>query len=447
MAVATRPRFRFCSEQPNRLNLTSIPMADQDSSHRKIDIALLAIILVVGILLRITPQAFAPGAALQFLAPFHPQPAWTKIGFDEGLYREYVNVLSKGGLGSYPDIVQGYIDVQKDLPGSILPPLRFLYIFAGYLWHSIFGAEALDALHQVASFFSILTLLLATFFAWRVRGPMWAVVIAALMAFAPTQLHMSQHALVDGFFTFWATLALWLFWENLQRPSDWRWLISYVVALALLVLTKENSFFVWIALAALLIANRWLHFGTVTRELAIATVLGPLLGVVALVFLAGGIDIFLKSYQLSVGKNFQLQYAILTGDGPWYRYLIDLMLVSPIVLVLAIGTVFRLNRAMKPELFISIFIAASYLVMCNVKYGMNLRYANMWDFPLRFLAFSEIVWLASFARRFQTTIIAGAVVLLAAIEFHQYLVLAVRYPLYELVTNDLLRALHILKSP
>ena len=422
-------------------------MADQDSSHRKIDIALLAIILAVGILLRITPQAFAPGAALQFLAPFHPQPAWTKIGFDEGLYREYVNALSKGGLGSYPDIVQGYIDVQKDLPGSILPPLRFLYIFAGYLWHSIFGAEALDALHQVASFFSILTLLLATFFAWRVRGPMWAVVIAALMAFAPTQLHMSQHALVDGFFTFWATLALWLFWENLQRPSDWRWLISYIVALALLVLTKENSFFVWIALAALLIANRWLQFGTVTRELAIATVLGPLLGVVALVFLAGGIDIFLKSYQLSVGKNFQLQYAILTGDGPWYRYLIDLMLVSPIVLVLAIGTVFRLNRAMKPELFISIFIAASYLVMCNVKYGMNLRYANMWDFPLRFLAFSEIVWLASFARRFQTTIIAGAVVLLAAIEFHQYIVLAVRYPLYELVTNDLLRALHILKSP
>jgi len=39
---------------------------------------------------------------------------------------------------------------------------------------------------------------------------------------------------------------------------------------------------------------------------------------------------------------------------------------------------------MKPELFMSIFIAASYLLMCNVKHGMNLRYANMWDMPLRF---------------------------------------------------------------
>ena len=420
-------------------------MTETQSRFRRIDIVLLAIIFVVAIFLRITPHAFSPGATLHFLAPFHPQPAWNKIGFDEGLYREYVNALSKDGLGSYPDIVQGYIDVQKKLPGSILPPLRFLYIFTAYLWHSIFGAEALDALYQVAAFFSMLTLALATFFVWRVRGPTWAIAIAAFMGFAPTQLHMSQHALVDGFFTFWATLVLWLFWENLQAPRDWRWLGAYIVALGLLVLTKENSFFVWVALVALLVTNRWLKFGTVTRELVIATFLGPLLGIVVLIFLAGGIDMFIQSYQLSVGKNFQLHYAILTGDGPWYRYLVDLMLVSPIVLVLAFGTIFRLNRTMKPELFLSIFIAASYLVMCNVKYGMNLRYANMWDLPLRFLAFSEIVWLASLVKRFQTQIIVAGVVLLAAFEFHQYFVLAVRYPLYELITHDLLQALSILK--
>jgi 4-amino-4-deoxy-L-arabinose transferase-like glycosyltransferase len=257
---------------------------------------------------------------------------------------------------------------------------------------------------------------------------------------------MSQHALVDGFFTFWATLVLWLFWENLQAPRDWRWLVGYIIALALLVLTKENSFFVWVALVALLITNRWLQFGTVTRELVIATILGPLLGVVVLIFLAGGIDVFVQSYQLSVGKNFQLRYAILTGDGPWHRYLVDLLLVSPIVLILALGTVFRLNRTMKPELFMSIFIAASYLVMCNVKYGMNLRYANMWDMPLRFLAFGEIVWLASFAKRYRTAVIAAAVVLLSAAEFHQYIILGVQYPLYELITHDLLQALQILKS-
>src|SRR5437763_2998390 len=422
-------------------------MSAIEAPSRKIDIVLLAIIFAIGSFLPVTPQAFAPVATLHFLAPLHPQPAWTKIGLDEGLYREYVNALSKGGLGSYPDIVEGYIDVQKKLPGSILPPLRFLYIFTAYTWHSLFGSEALEALYQVAAFFSMLTLALATLFVWRVRGPIWAIAIAALMTVAPTQLHMSQHALVDGFFTFWALLALWLFWENLQAPRDWRWLVGYIIALALLVLTKENSFFVWIALVALLVTNRWLQFGTVTRELAIATLLGPLLGVVLLIFLAGGIDVFIQSYQLSVGKNFQLHYAILTGDGPWYRYLVDLLLVSPIVLILALATIFRLNRAMKPELFMSIFIAGSYVVMCNVKYGMNLRYTNMWDMPLRFLAFSQIVALVSLSKQYRGAIIAVAVALLAAIEFHQYIVLAVRYPLYELITHDLLQALSILKTP
>src|SRR6266853_3600761 len=126
-------------------------MTETQPGLRKIDIILVAIIFALGMFLRLTPQAFSPGARLHPIAFLHPQPAFNKIGFDEGLYREYVNALSNNGLGSYPDIVQGYIDIQKRLPGSILPPLRFLYIFTAYLWHSLFGSEALDALHQVAA--------------------------------------------------------------------------------------------------------------------------------------------------------------------------------------------------------------------------------------------------------------------------------------------------------
>src|SRR4029453_7656191 len=142
-------------------------------------------------------------------------------------------------------------------------------------------------LKNVSALATMLTLLVATIFATRLGDFGFRLGVAGLMAFAPMQLHMSQHALVDGFFTFWATLVLWLLWENLQAPRDWRWLVGYVVALALLVLTKENSFFVWIALIALLITNRWLQFGLVTREFVIATFFGPLPGVVVLIFFAG----------------------------------------------------------------------------------------------------------------------------------------------------------------
>jgi 4-amino-4-deoxy-L-arabinose transferase-like glycosyltransferase len=416
--------------------------------RRKIDLVLLALIVALGIFLRLPPTAFTGSAnplhPLEFL---HPKPKMESVGFDESLYTEYVHKLATLGLSAYPLIVQDYVERQERLQRSILSPLRFLYIYSGYLWLLSFGTDPLLALKSVASLFSVLTLFVSIAFVWRLKGKAWALAIGALMCVAPTQIHMSQHALVDGFFTFWALLCLWLFWENMLAPRDWRWLVAYIVGLALLVLTKENSFFVWIALVALLVANHWLRFGTVTRELVIATVLGPLLGGVILVLLAGGLSQTIHTYHYSLAKNYQLHYAILTGDGPWYRYLVDLLLVSPIVLILAFGTLFRLDREMKPELFMSIFIAASYLVMCNVKYGMNLRYANMWDLPLRFLAFSQIVVMASWAKQYRTVIIAAAVLFLAAIEFHQYIVLAVRYPLYELITHDLLQALQILKSP
>jgi 4-amino-4-deoxy-L-arabinose transferase-like glycosyltransferase len=414
---------------------------------RKPDIVLLALIFAVGIFLRITPHAFSSGASLHSLAQIHPQPAWDQIGFDEGLYREYVDGLSKDGLSSYPDMVQAYIDAQSQMTKPILPPVRFLYIFIGYVWKSVFGTETLESLRQVASLFSILTLALASAFTWRLVGSKSACAVAALMAFAPTQLHMSQHALIDGFFTFWTLLALWLLWENLVEPNDWRRLIGFGISLALLVITKENSFFVWLAIVALIVANRWLQFGTATRPLFLVTVAGPVLGVVILVFLSGGLTSLIETYRLLVTKASTAQYAIITGDGPWHRYLVDLMLVSPLILILAIGAVFSLNRTMKPELYFVIFVAVSYLVMCNVKYGMNLRYANIWDMPLRFLAASCLSGLVAPLSRYRNLIFGAAVALIATFEFHQYIVLAVHHPLYELITHDLLQALRILKTP
>jgi hypothetical protein len=408
----------------------------------------LSLIFCVGVFLRLPPSLFAPSGRLHFAAALHPNPLWTRmeiVGVDENLYREYVNELSEKGLAQYPSIVLHYIEKQVKLPGSILPPVRFLYILTAYIWHSFFHTDALGSLKSVASVFSMMTLLISAAFAWRLRGPTWSLGVTSFMAFAPTQIHMSQHALVDGFFTFWALLTLWMLWENLQAPRNWRWLCGYTASLALLVLTKENSFFVGLAILGLLVTNRWLQFGIVTRELVLATIIGPLLGVVALVFLAGGMDVLIGTYRLLINRNIRLPYAIRTGDGPWYRYLVDLLIVSPLVLILATGAIFRLERSKKPELFMSMFIAASYVVMCNVKYGMNLRYANMWDLPLRTLAVSALLTLLTPTTRYRNVLFAVAIALISAFEFRQYLILFVHYPLYELVSEGLLRALHILK--
>jgi 4-amino-4-deoxy-L-arabinose transferase-like glycosyltransferase len=385
------------------------------------------LVAIIGIFLRVYPSASFKG-----------------LGYDEGLYRGYVTDLINHGVTSYPDFAEHYVETQQKLATVILPPTRFLYIFCAYLWHQVTGADALLSLHRVSCLFSVLLFFVAGAFAWRLAGPVWSLGVFALMSCAPTQIHMAQHALIDGFFAFWATLCLWLLWENLKRPNDPLRLSLLGVSLALMVLTKENAFFAYIGLLVLLGANRWLRFGTITRPLLLAAIAGPLAGLVILIFLCGSAETFVTTYRLVVSKASVLPYAIATGDGPWYRYLVDLLLASPLIFLLAWAAIFRLRFDNKPALYLLTFVVGTYLLMCNVRYGMNLRYTNMWDMPLRYLALGCIADVTRDLRR-RDLVIVAAVLVLCAIDLRQYYIFFVQHDLYELVTAGLLRALQILK--
>lgn len=384
-------------------------------------------------------------ALIGVAARVYPSASFIKIGFDERLYASYVAELTHDGLTHYPQYAAKYIEQQQALPGAILPPTRFLYIFCAAAWRNMTGASPLDALHGVSYLFSILLLFVSGIFAWRLGGARIALGVFALMSCAPTQIHMAQHALIDGFFAFWATLCLWFLWENLRRPNDWRWLTGYVTALALLVLTKENAAFVYVGLLAIIGLNRWLGFGTITPRLLLSTIVGPLVGVLILVLLCGGFAQLIHIYQLLVAKASVLPYAIKTGDGPWYRYLVDLLLMSPLILLLAWGALLRLRLADKPAIFLALFVVATHAIMCNIRYGMNLRYTNMWDMPLRYLSVLCLTDLAQPVRRYRESIVVLAVAFLCLLDLRQYHIFFVEHDLYELVTGALLNAVNILK--
>ena len=405
-----------------------MPLTKQFDGLGALPLAGFVLVFAIGLILRIYPSA-----------------SFTGTGYDERLYRGYVNDLILGGVSSYPDYAEHYVELQQRLPAAILPPTRFVYIFSAYLWHRATGADALLALHHVSCFFSILMLFAAAAFATRMGGWKIGLGVLALMSCAPTQIHMAQHALIDGVFAFWAMLCLWFLWENLRRPNHALWLTLYTVSLTLLVLTKENAVFVYLGLLAVLAANRWLRFGTTPPILLGLTVIGPLAGVVILIFLCGGVETFIHIYRLLVSKASVLPYAIKTGDGPWYRYLVDLLLISPLVFLLAWASIFKLRVTDKASCYLVVFTASTYLVMCNIRYGMNLRYTTIWDIPLRYFAVLAVCDLArSFAIRKELFVVV-TITLLCAFDVRQYYVFFVQNDLYELVTGGLLQALRILK--
>ena len=64
-------------------------------------IAALVLALLAGVFLRL-PQSLFSGeqASLAALQSLHPPPKFSNVGFDEGLYRQYVNSVALVGLGS-----------------------------------------------------------------------------------------------------------------------------------------------------------------------------------------------------------------------------------------------------------------------------------------------------------------------------------------------------------
>ena len=218
--------------------------------------------------------------------------------------------------------------------------------------------------------------------------------MTALLACAPLQIYLAQRALIDGYFAFWSIAALWLAWENLQRPRHWGWLSAYTLCLTILVLTKENAAFVVFAIFGVLLLNRLLRLGTLTPQLLAATMLGPALGVLILAALVGGIWEWVEFYRMFVAKSRTNFYSILAQDGPWYRYAVDFVIISPLVCACACGGVFRLGRRDRAGLFLTLFLLLSLAAMSLVRYGISLRYAAFCDLPIAWLACAQVLALS-----------------------------------------------------
>jgi hypothetical protein len=83
--------------------------------------------------------------------------------------------------------------------------------------------------------------------------------------------------------------------------------------------------------------------------------------------------------------------------------------------------------------------------MVNVKNGMNVRYATMWDLPLRFLAAGALLRVADGVKRWPLAVTALLVAVIGGIELHQYFLIFVQHDIGEPVTQALMYATGIVR--
>jgi 4-amino-4-deoxy-L-arabinose transferase-like glycosyltransferase len=407
-----------------------LPVAEERPLiQRRLLIALLILVVIVGAFLRIYPSAKVDS-----------------LGVDEAFYRLNVVTLARGGLGSYPTLMRDYVAQQPTFPVAVIPPTRVTFITAGYLWQRVFHQDVLASLRAIACLGSILTLLIGTIFIARAVGLSAALGVAALMSFAPLQIQLAQRAYIDGFFTCWAVLTMWLLWENLQNTKQIRWLLPYGLSLALMVMTKENSVFVFAGVLVIIAFEAWMGERRLQMPLILTTLIGFAIGVLGLIVASGGIMTFVEVYRQNAAKVYATPYVLRTGDGPWFRYILDLIIISPAITLLALAALFRIRTQDAITRYFAVFLAATYIMMTSLRYGMSLRYAVIWDLPIRWLALVQIgYWASLLPTRFRRVFVPGMIALLCAIDLNQYVLHFVQNGTYDPIPGTLLRHLNILK--
>ncbi len=393
-----------------------------------------------------TPRLWAVTALVLILATgiflrAYPSATYSRVGYDEHGYIVFMQQIEKAGLANYGAVVQAYVEDQYRRPDAIVPATRIGFLVPAYLVGQLLNCSPFQALQATSCLAAIMLLGVCAVFAYRAGGTVTMLSLTALVATAPLQIYLSQRALIDGYFAFWAVAALWLAWENLRHPRSWGWLSAYAFSLAVLVLTKENAAFVVFAIFAVLVLNRFLRLGTMTPHLLVATIVGPAIAVLYLAWLVGGVWEWVEFYRMFVAKSRTNWYSIAAQDGPWYRYIVDFFLMSPVIVALAFGRIFQLRMSDRVDVFMTAFLGFSFLVMANVTYGMSLRYAAYWDIPLCWLALSQVTTMSRRlpqARRL--LVIAGLVLALAAVGLVQYDRFFIEGAIYDPTTSAMARA-------
>jgi 4-amino-4-deoxy-L-arabinose transferase-like glycosyltransferase len=245
---------------------------------------------------------------------------------DEGTYLLYADRIATGGIGAFPGLVREFL-TDPALAANAPAPVRVMGVLPAAMAVRLFGPTFRSLQH--VSLVAFLALLVVVFVAMRrMPGRHTAAAVTLLVAVSPLELAMARRALFDSVNVLCWTASLFLCIEAIV--GQWRrgWLVVALPIAATLLVKEPNVLLV--AVAATLVGVDAAHGRRLPSPWAVAGIvaLPVLLAALAVVGAAGGVSQTIALVQTIVGRDPNL-YLLRHGGGPWYRYVVDLVLISP----------------------------------------------------------------------------------------------------------------------
>ncbi|MFH0917620.1 MAG: glycosyltransferase family 39 protein [Candidatus Omnitrophota bacterium] len=333
-------------------------------------------------------------------------------GADEGCYLRYTKEVLDKGLPAFKDLLVTYI-ADSNYWGFPVP-VRCGFIICGAFFCRLFGFSFISI-----AFLSLFSFFCAVFFTYwlsrKVFGRDVAFLAGLFFLSSPLALALSRRALSDSASNFLLlTAVLWQIDYFTSGCRRWKkWSLAAVLLLAL-AFRETNILFIFPLAVSSLAFLPEKGFRQLIKSWVV--IYAVPVGAIFIIykFLFGNIaDIFKALFFLpSAGSH---SYVLQFQSGPWFRYLIDFILVSPWVMILGIYYILYvlIHKTKKEDLALALFII--FTIFTFSFFSKNLRYVSVIDYPLRIFTAMAILSVHSVRSKYSAFTFALAVVMLICV--------------------------------
>ena len=262
-----------------------------------------------------------------------PNPGDYRVGADEGTYyRQGKTIADLGPIAGLRRVGDEY--VQTPAQRSFPNPLRIgTILVAG-------AALSIHDSYRTLSFVSLFAFALMLLSLWRYSADAWGegrgLMVLAVAASFPLALGMATRALMDSLACTAAAFSLFAFLRFLKDGSD-KAAYTFVAAFAAAILVKETNvllapFFAGVLFVLKLNGSPRLGW----RRALLVAVLPGAIAVICYVIVFGFDEMLSIARAVAAQSTSQNEYMQAFAQGPWYRYLLDFLVLSPWSFLLAV---------------------------------------------------------------------------------------------------------------
>ncbi|GAB3509372.1 hypothetical protein [Emticicia fontis] len=366
-------------------------------------------------------------------------------GADEGTYFRQALQVKVEGFSGFKILCDEF--VQNANQEQLFPnPLRVGHILLATI--AVSFNVSIQSLSFLSLFFFILLNTTLFIFLKKWFDEKTATIMSCIVTVSPLLCSLSGRALSDVDSCFFHILVLFTFIQYIQSPSNKRF-IYFISALVLNILVKETGGFLIPFYTLTLLYYRYSQKKSAILNWHIigSVVLPVLISGLIVMLLVGDFSSIIAIVKVlirnNVSSNTLIDYVKNYNSGPWYLYIINFLLLSPLTILLFLVSItyYLIQSKKHPVISIILLYIAYSLVIYNFL-PKNVRYVVQLDVLIRicsiFFLINTLSYIKLPAARKNFGLVAIILILMSydIINYRKFFVIR---KIYDPISYDLLR--------